>query len=209
MSPDAPANGVLLEGRGLACFRGDRWLFRNLDVDIHTKNNRAPHGGFELDHASGHLRVEVCPEKLKAGIFDFWGTNILFAIMPKLDPKNESKINCIIANFQLDKGVMTPEALGIDTTRLRVIIDGVIDFQKNIVDLKLVPKAKRPEFLRAGLRLGVKGTLDEPKVDVGRAPVLRSLGGMAGSTLLFPGKLFLQKRLPLDGSDVCGCQKKE
>jgi hypothetical protein len=175
---------------------------------VALKSSNMPLENSLLAHSSGHLNFEICPENIRADIFDFWGTNILFAILPRIDPERKSKINCILGRMKLDNGLMTPEVLGIDTTRVRAISEGSIDFKENKIDLVCVPHPKKPEFLSAGTKLMIKGSIDDFDIDTGRLPILRSLAGMTGSTVLFPGNLLLQKRIPEDGSDICSCKSR-
>ena len=177
-------------------------------VDVDLENTDAPMEDFVMAHSTGHVKFEVCPEKMNAGIFDFWGANLLFALLPRIDTNEGSKVNCIIGHMNIENGLMTPEALGIDTTRVRVISEGTIDFKKDNIDLLLVPRAKRPEFLRAGTKIMVQGTFDDFNIETGPLPILRTLARMTGSTILFPGNLLFQERIPEDGSDVCGCKRK-
>jgi len=180
--------------------------FLNIDVDLSSTG--APMDDFVMAHASGHMRFEVCPEKMNAGIFDFWGANLFFALMPQIDENQGSKVNCIIGHMNIESGLMTPEALGIDTTRVRVISEGSIDFKKDNIDLLLVPRPKKPEFLRAGTKIMVKGTFDDFDIETGPMPILRTLARMTGSTILFPGNMLFQERIPEDGSDLCSCREK-
>ena len=67
------------------------------------------------------LRVVADRTKvLRAGIFDLWAVNLFVALLPTLDPKNESVINCAVGRFSLSEGKLKQDQLVIDTSRMRV-----------------------------------------------------------------------------------------
>jgi hypothetical protein len=176
-----------------------------INIDLEVGAEQVPFGKMHLAAATGRLEFDFCPTNLKAGILDLWATNILVALLPKLDPENESKVNCVIARCRLENGVIKPEVLGLDTTRIRVATEGSIDLSGNAFDLKLTPVPKRPELLAFELPLSIKGTLREPTIGMGKLPLVRTAGRMTLNTVLFPLDVLVGKRLPADGSDVCPC----
>ncbi len=164
-----------------------------------------PFGKLGLEAATGKLDLDVCPRNLRAGALDLWATNLIFALLPKLDPKNESKLNCLIARLRLENGVILPEVLGMDTTKFRVQAEGQVDLAGNAIELVLKPDPKRPQLLSLELPIGVKGTLAEPEITLGKLAAAKTVGRMAKNTLLFPVRIIASEKLPADGSDVCPC----
>ena len=160
-----------------------------------------------LKTASGSFDLDVCPRNVMAGALDIWATSLITALLPKLDPDNESIVNCVIGRFRLEDGVMLATTLGMDTTTLRVVAEGQIDLAGDKYDLVLTPTPKRAQILSLELPVGVHGPLDAPEITMGKLAAIRTIGRMTKNTLLFPIKLLVGERLPEDGSDICSCAK--
>ena len=56
--------------------------------------------------ADGRVAFSIQPENIQAGVLDFWAVNLLTAVLPVLNPKNESMINCIVADLVMNDGIM-------------------------------------------------------------------------------------------------------
>ncbi|MFK5924077.1 MAG: AsmA family protein [Verrucomicrobiota bacterium] len=175
----------------------------NVDADLSASN--VPFGRPQLKEASGKLDLTVCPRNLDADALDIWATNLIFAVLPNLGLTNKSKINCLIAHLSLENGVILPEMLALDTTRLRVGGEGKIDLVRDEYDLILTPYPKSPQLFSMELPIGVKGSLNHPKVETGSFTAVRAAGRIAANTVLFPVKFIVNERLPQDGSDICPC----
>lgn len=178
----------------------------NASLDLGA--NGVAYGAPHLKAASGRLDIDVCPRNFSAGIIDLWATNILSGLMPTLDPENESKINCLLCRLQLENGVILPETLGLDTTKIRASGEGMIDLVNNEIDIVFTPTPKRPQLFSLELPIGITGSLTEPAIDVGKRPIASAVGKLATNTILFPAKLVGADRLPEDGSDICPCLAK-
>ncbi|NOX98521.1 MAG: AsmA family protein [Verrucomicrobia bacterium] len=177
----------------------------NIDADLSAEN--APFGRPQLKEATGKLNIDVCPRNVDAGALDVWATNLIWAILPTIGTGNQSKINCLIAHLRLENGVIYPETLALDTSRLRVVAEGKIDLARDQYDLKLTPFPKNPQMFSMELPVGVEGALDSPKIETGTLSSVRALGRIAANTALFPVKFIANKRLPEDGNDLCPCVK--
>lgn len=175
------------------------------DIDADLSASDASFGRPQLKEASGKLNLTVCPRNLDAAALDIWATNLIFAVLPNLGLTNKSKINCLIAHLSLENGVILPEMLALDTTRLRVGGEGKIDLARDEYDLRLTPYPKSPQLFSMELPIGVKGSLNEPKVETGSFAGVRAAGRIAANTVLFPVKFIVNERLPKDGSDICPC----
>jgi uncharacterized protein involved in outer membrane biogenesis len=110
-----------------------------------------------LAQADGRVAVSIQPENIRAGVIDFWVTNPLTAILPVLNPKNESKINCIVADLAMDGGIMKEKSIVIDMSKMRVRGSAHIDFKQQTIRLKLTPKPKRPQFMSLATPIEVRG----------------------------------------------------
>lgn len=185
--------------------KSDSKLSAKANIDAELSANNASFGRPQLNEATGKLNLTVCPYNIDAGALDIWATNLIFAILPNINSANKSKINCLVADLRLENGVILPQTLGLDTTRLRVGAEGKIDLSGDQYDLKLTPFPKSPQLFSLELPIGVSGTLDAPKIETGSFLGFRALGRMTANTVLFPVKFIVDERLPADGNDLCPC----
>ena len=153
--------------------------------------------------ANGRVALSMHPENIRAGVLDYWATNLLFALLPVLSPQNESKINCIIADLTINDGVMTEESMVIDTSQIRVGGKARIDWKTQTVNLRLIPKPKRPQFFSLATPMEVTGKFKD--FDVGLAPggLIRTAIRFLTSYIVVPIQWIILNKLPSDGRDVC------
>ena len=78
-----------------------------------------------------------------------------------------------------------------------------INFQKETIDMKMAPKAKKPEFFSLATPIKIKGTFQDFGLDL-------SMGSLAGTVFSFitspvhvPIRRILVDELPRDGEDAC------
>lgn len=173
----------------------------SLALDV---SSRAPQLSDLLAYGNGSIDVMVWPQQLHAGIFDLWAVNLFVALLPTLDPKNESVINCAIGRFALADGKLRQKQLLIDTSRMRVTGSAAVDFRRESVHLRLQPQAKSAQFLSLATPIQVDGSFTE--FDVGPSPgdVLQTIVRLGTSVVWVPLKKLFGERTPADGSDVCG-----
>ncbi|MEM7146417.1 MAG: AsmA-like C-terminal region-containing protein [Verrucomicrobiota bacterium] len=177
----------------------------NIDAKLRAV---APEPGRFSAHASGYINFSVCPERLSAGVFDFWATNVITALIPRLDPERASKLNCIVGEMLMSDGIMTPKSFIIDATRVRAQAGGTINFRTETVDMEVVPQAKRPQILNLNTPIRIDGTFQDFSGRVTAVGAFQSLTGAATRTLSWPLRVFTAERLPEDGSDVCPCVRR-
>jgi uncharacterized protein involved in outer membrane biogenesis len=155
-----------------------------------------------LVYADGHLDFTLYPENFRTTLFDLWATHLLAALMPALDSGPGPQLNCVVGRFTVESGLMTPDALLIDTSRIRVRGKGKIDLQTGKLNLTLEPRPKTRGLISLATPVRVTGRLDDPSIRL-------TTGGLARTFF----RLYLwfwtvfrelaRKPLPADGADVC------
>lgn len=151
---------------------------------------------------SGHFYFADYPIDFNATLFDLWGGGLLNSLLPVFQIGDESKVNCTVAKFQLDQGLMTPESLIVDTTRTRISGKGTIDLPNNKINLKLKPRPKQRNLINLSTPVRIRGPLQDPNIQI-------SKGGLA--VTFFRLSLWVytvwrdiaRKPLPANGADVC------
>lgn len=172
----------------------------SLRLQLHS---HAPTLDRVMASANGRVDFAVWPRKMRAGIFDLWAVNLFLAMLPAVDPESSSKVNCAVGRFDLRNGVLTHDALLIDTSRMRVIGSGRVDFDSEQLDFRLAPRAKTAQFFSLATPIGVTGTLTDYKIGVAPGGMAETALRLLTSVFVVPIEKLAKGSLPRDGADVC------
>ena len=164
---------------------------------------RAPSLDAVMAHANGHIDFAVWPKNMRSGVFDLWAVNLFVALLPAVDPERESRVNCALGRFNLRDGVLTQDAIFMDTSRMRVTGQGSADFSRESVNLRLAPRAKSPQFFSLATPVQVNGSFTGFKIGVAPGGVAETIVRQLFSLIVVPVQKLTTKRIPRDGSDVC------
>jgi uncharacterized protein involved in outer membrane biogenesis len=132
-----------------------------------------------------------------------WAVNVLTALLPTINPNNESKVNCAVGRFGLDNGKLSQRALVIDTSQMRVTGNSSVDFTDEKLNIRLQPQAKTAQFLSLATPIEVSGSFSKFQVGVRPGDVVETVVRLATSIIWVPIKKLFSEKVPLDGSDVC------
>ena len=169
-----------------------------LDVDITSESDSLDN---LLASANGKIGMAVWPENFEAGAFDLWAVGLLNAAATRYsDP---SLINCVVARFSIKDGIMEQEAILLDTSEMRVIGDGTIDFHSKTVDFYLVPKAKKAALISVAVPVGLKGNFADFDLSIHSADVIKSVFRNTANVVFLGIPLLFHKTLEVDGSAAC------
>lgn len=172
----------------------------SLRIDV---DSRAPRLSQILAHGNGRIDLAVWPKNLKSGVFDLWAVNLLVALLPTIDPKNESVVNCAVGRFALKNGRLSQEQLVIDTSRMRVSGTASADFGSETVAMRLQPQAKSAQFLSLATPIEVSGSFSDFRVGANPGDVMQTVVRLATSIFWVPLQKLFSDKVPADGSDVC------
>ena len=151
--------------------------------------------------ANGYVDFVVLPEFFEAGIIDLWASSLLVAVLPKMG-SNPSLVNCVIARFNIEDGLMTEEQLLLDTSKLRAEGEGEIDFKEEYIEYTLKPKAKKAGFFQVQAPVNIEGSFAEMQFGLDGGLIGTALR-MVATTYTVPIRMITGKKIPRDGSDVC------
>ncbi len=172
----------------------------SLNVDVRS---RAPRLSQVLSHGSGTLDFALWPQDMKAGVFDLWAVNLFLALLPTIDPKNESRVNCAIGRFTVADGKLTQKKLVIDTSKVRVTGKTDIDLAKETLHMRLQPQAKTAQFLSLATPVEVTGSFTDYAIGPNAGDVIQTVIRLATSLVWVPIQRLLSDKVPEDGRDVC------
>ncbi len=134
-------------------------------------------GGVRMNLAGGsisHLAVEA------AGLDIAQGLGLL------IKGDDALKINCTVADFVAEQGVLRPRALVLDTVDSTLWVDGSVSLASEAIDLRVVvaPKDFSPLALRTPIH--VRGSLANPSLSIDRGKLGARLGASALLALINP-----------------------
>lgn len=172
----------------------------SLKMDVAS---RAPRLSQMLAHGNGRIDFAVWPKDLRAGVFDLWAVNLLVALLPTVDPKNESTVNCAVGRFALNDGKLAQKQLVIDTSRMRVTGTTAVDFGSEKVHMRLQPQAKAAQFLSLATPIEVRGSFTDYDIGPNPGDVVETAVRLATSIIWVPIKRLFSEKVPADGRDVC------
>jgi len=164
---------------------------------------KAPTLSAMLTHASGHMDFAAWPDNLSGGVLNRWAVNLFFQLLPFIDPGADARVNCVVVRVDLKNGKLTPDALLIDTRRVRVVGTGGADFATEEIAFRFRPRAKGPAFLSLQPPVDVTGTMTDFRIGVARGSTPETLARFFTSVFVVPVQMLTQGRLPADGRDVC------
>jgi uncharacterized protein involved in outer membrane biogenesis len=164
---------------------------------------RAPSLDSIMRRANGHLDVAVWPTELRAGVFNFWSVNLVLKLLPMIDPRAPSQVNCMVGRFDLKDGIVSDDKIVIDTRAVRIRGAGQANLASEELSFVFRPRAKGVAVFRLQNPLRVTGTLSEPRIGLDRRDAVESTLRLIASPILWPMEWFTLGPLPLDGADIC------
>jgi len=172
----------------------------NLNLDV---NATAETPQKLKEHLNGHLWIGVVPEDQIAGVVDLWAVNVLSAALPAMLKGKPSKINCLAGNFTLNDGILMPDLLMLDTTRVRVQGKGTVDFKTGAIDFHMKPTPKSAHFFSLATPVSVSGTIIEPDIRVTADNVLKTVFRVVTSVVRVPFQRLFTASMETDGREAC------
>ena len=112
-------------------------------------------------------------------------------------------INCVVARFDLDDGLMQERALLLDTTGMVVRGVATIDFKERQLEAVFGPHSKRPALLALQTPVAVKGSFQDFQIGVAPEDVLRTFLRFVTSIVVVPIQRLFVGALPADGVATC------
>jgi uncharacterized protein involved in outer membrane biogenesis len=177
IKPDSPMDGK---------------LFLDIGLDAVAKDL---HG--LLKTGKGHFDFALLPGNFDATVFDLWAVNLLDSVSKKMDDEPKSVLNCMLARFRLQDGVMKDQLIFMDTTRMSIDGEATIDFNKERITLEASPEAKKPEYFSLAVPVKVSGSFEDWRLKIG---AIRTL--VAGTSFITSPVHVTLKRLLSSGENA-------
>ena len=180
----------------------DKKLGGRLSLDVELEGT-APERKQFLANTSGHIDFAFWPENLASGIIDLWAVNLITVLSEKVDDEPSSTLNCMVARFDLENGLMQEKAIFMDTTRMSVSADATVDFREQKIDVLAVPTAKRPEYFSLATPVKVRGTFSDFGIGVNKLSLAKTVVSFITSPITVTFKRLFAGKVPEDGVAAC------
>ena len=113
------------------------------------------------------------------------GLDVAKALGVLISGDKKEELRCIVSDFEIKNGVMTPRALVIDTAGTTVNGEGTINLTDETLNMTLKGKPKKATLSLRGPIL-VKGSFRDPSVGIGAEAFARAGGSAVLGALLTP-----------------------
>ncbi|MGF1562047.1 MAG: AsmA-like C-terminal region-containing protein, partial [Geminicoccaceae bacterium] len=191
--------------------------FRNQDAD--QARLRAPFDfvatitgqGEDIDafigSANGNIGFAMGTGTVTIPGLDFLGRGLFEVLIPGFRANPTVALNCAAARFDLDGGVLASRGLVIDLKPVTIGGGGVIDFNQELLEIALVPRAKRRQFISLVAPVHITGSLSNPRVETElQGLTVRALGDLLLASIapwLLVVPLIVPADDPLQQAEVC------
>ena len=174
----------------------------NLDINVQSTANSIPE---LLANGSGYFDFSGQLDNFGAGIIDLWAVNLVAAIVSGAE-KDKSELNCAVGRWSMADGVLQSDAFFMDTSKIRICADGAVDLKEQRIDIKVKPRAKKPEFFSLATPLEVHGSFSDINIGIGSGGVIGTAIKFVASPVTVPIRRTFSGKIPADGSDVCSME---
>ena len=154
-----------------------------------------------LAAANGNFGVGMEGGQLSQVLIEMVGLDIAESVGYLLTGDKPVPIHCVVADFKVTDGLLTPRAFVIDTDDTIVTGTGSINLKDESLRLELKPAPKDFSPLSLRVPLEVEGTLKHPELSVKRTGLLARGAAAAALALLFPPAALLAFIEPGLGKD--------
>ncbi len=139
-----------------------------------------------MAQSQGNFSVIMGSGSFSNLLLEVAGLDIAESLVFLLGKDREVRLRCAYADFGIVDGVATARAVALDTTDTALLVRGNLNFAKETLDLKLVPKPKdfSPLSIRAPIDIG--GTFADPAVAPSGKLVLRGAAVAALASIAPP-----------------------
>jgi AsmA family protein len=172
---------VTASGTDLIEAKGD------IDVAVHGAGDSVRAIMASLDGTSS---VVLGRGIIKSRYADVIGADLFREAFAFATGKNDTKLNCMVSRFVIQKGLATAHGLILDTEEMTVSGKGTINLATEQLDLELAPRPKQTSLINLATPIDVTGTLKHPsalpnkvaaakQVAVGVATVINPLIALA------------------------------
>ena len=132
-----------------------------------------------LGSSNGEVKALVNQGTVSKILLEEMGLNVGNIIVTKLFGDKQVQINCLAADFNVNKGVMQTQVFVVDTEEAIIRVDGGISLANEQMDLTIKPETKALRLFTLRAPLYVRGPFSKPDVSVDKGVLALKAGGAA------------------------------
>jgi uncharacterized protein involved in outer membrane biogenesis len=171
----------------------------HVNTSLHSRSEDVAHA---MKNLEGHIDIAAFPDDVQAGFLDLWASNLVFALLPTAE-NNKKRMNCMVARFEVENGVMKSKNTFLDSTEIIVRASGEIDLANRQLDLLAAPQAKTEKFLSVSMPIRASGSFDDYSVSVSSGGFVMTMIRWYYGLIYVPWKWLTGERFPADGIATC------
>ena len=173
----------------------------NADVSLSATGNS---GASLLGSSNGELKGVINEGSVSKLLLEEMGLNIGSVVLTKVIGDKQVKLNCMVTDFAVTKGLMRSRLFVVDTSEARIEIAGTVNLGNEKLDLTLKPDAKSMRVISLRAPIYVGGTFKDPAISVDKGVLALRAGGALALAVVAP----VAAILPLvntAGGESSGC----
>jgi len=115
--------------------------------------------------------------KLNSSALKLWGADLVTSALQSVTGKSSSlKLNCAVADVNIDKGVASFKAAGLDTDELVLNLKGIVNIGDSQLNIKVIPEPRIETFVNLATPVKVKGSFDDIQISTDAVDVAKKIG---------------------------------
>ena len=146
----------------------------NADAKLTSRGNSVSE---MLGRANGEIKALVSEGTISKLLLEQIGLNIGSIVVTKLFGDEQVKLHCMAANLEVEEGVVRSRGFVADTEQAIIRARGVINLQKESMDIAIHPENKRFRLLSLRSPIYVQGNFDEPQIGVDKSLIATQATG--------------------------------
>jgi uncharacterized protein involved in outer membrane biogenesis len=144
-------------------------------IDFYTRLRGAGNSAQTImARAGGRLNIISGGARVSSKYVDLLGADLLQVATSS----GETKVNCLVARFNINNGLARDRGILFDTERMSVKGEGRINLRTEALDLKFTAKPKDKSLVNVAVPWRVRGTLMDPSVGPDEASVAKEAAGL-------------------------------
>lgn len=132
-----------------------------------------------LGSSNGEVKALVNEGTISKMLLEQMGLNVGNIIVTKLFGDKQVQLNCLAADFDVNKGVMQSQVFVVDTEEAIISVDGTVNLASEQMDLTIRPDTKALRLFTLRAPLYVRGPFSKPDVSVDKGVLALKAGGAA------------------------------
>ena len=132
-----------------------------------------------LGSSNGEVKALVNEGTISKMLLEMMGLNVGNIVVTKLFGDKTVQLNCLAADFDVNKGVMQSKVFVVDTEEAIIRVNGTVSLANEQMDLTIRPDTKAMRLFTLRAPLYVRGPFSKPDVSVDKGVLALKAGGAA------------------------------